>query len=131
MKISLILTTVFCLTGCLSTLDEIGGVGIINKSVSTFDNEQIVELSSSFALDGDGETASTKIGAKWSSGNPESIFLKLIHTSSVNRSDVYVTYEKIEVNLDGEINEFGAGNTVNNSSGYNTVSKTIYTESAA
>jgi hypothetical protein len=114
-------------------MDRISGMGQISSSTSEFDNSNIIELSMSRV---DGTKAEpipkTSIGAKWIENDPSTIYIKLNQSSDARQSNSYTLFEKIRVNLNGEITTFEVPNrTVLSSSDYNDVSNTIYTKSVA
>jgi len=113
--------------------DAFSGLGVISEKISTFDKKRVVEVTPTWvANDSSMGVASTKIGARWSESSPGFVTLILKNDSTVNSSDAYKNYESISVNIDGDIKKFPvAGATELQSSDYNTVTNTIYTESTA
>jgi len=133
MKMKKILITAVMLymsTGCVSTLDKIAGVGQVNTEISEFSGEKLVELSQSHNYSSSGGV-NTQFGAKWASGNPDAVSLKLIYNSDSSSGDSFTSYEKISVSINGEITDFDAGRTYRNRSDYNEITKVIYTTSTA
>lgn len=134
MKLSVILT-VLLLSGCSGMADlgsRLGGLGVISTSQSTFDNSSIIEVSPNWLYDPEGSWGNRiKLGGKWISKYPDVVALLLSYGSDVNSPDeTYIGIQGIEINLNGEILRFNApGFTKFTDSGYNTVSKNIYTES--
>jgi len=118
------------ITGCMSTMDKLAGVGQINSSTSEFSGARVVELSQSHNYSVDG-MVTTKFGARWTSDAPESVALKLIYNSDSSQTDSYTSFSKIKVNMNGDIKTFSAGKTYLDRSDYNDVSRTIYTTSVA
>lgn len=122
---------VIVLSGCVSTMDKIAGIGQVEESVSTFDGAKVITLSKSNTYNGSTWSfPNTRLGAKWVSSNPDSVVMFLIHESTVSSGNAYVNYEGVKINIGGNIKEFkSVGLTDLDSSGYNTVSNTIYTKS--
>lgn len=133
MKAFFIASAIFLISGCASQMDAFAGIGVIDEENSSFDNSRIVTLTPTWvAGGGDDYVTSTKVGARWSESNPEQVLLILEYSSSTNSSDVYKSYESISVNINSEKRNFPAsGSTELQSSTYNTVTNTIYTESTA
>ena len=133
MKLLLVAISIFLMSGCAAQMDAFSNLGVINEKVSTFDNKRIVEVSPTWvASDGAFYAASTKVGALWSEASPSRVLLILKYESTVDSSNSYTTYESLSVNIDGTIRNFPvSGSTELESSGYNTVSNTIYTASTA
>jgi hypothetical protein len=131
--ISLILT-IIALSGCAAQMDAFAGLGVIKEEVSSFDNKRIISVSPTWvASDGPLYAASTKVGAIWKESSPDEVLIILKHDGSTGySSDVYKSYESLSVNIDGNIKTFEtAGTTEHTSSNYNTVSRSISTESTA
>lgn len=134
MKALLSILFIFTLAGCAAQMDAFAGLGVINEEVSTFDNKRVVSVSPTWvANDGTLGVASTKIGAIWNESNPNDVLIVLKHDGSTAYStDVYKSYDSLGVNIDGDIRTFKvSGSTEHTSSNYNTVSRSIYTESTA
>jgi len=133
MKALLSILFICTLAGCAAQMDAFAGLGVIKEEVSTFDNKRVVSVSPTWvASDGPLYAASTKVGAIWNESNPNEVLIILKHDGSTAHSDVYKSYESLGVNIDGDIRTFKvSGTTEHNSSNYNTVSRSIYTESTA
>lgn len=134
MRILISILLVCSVSGCAAQMDAFAGLGVINEEVSTFDNKRVVSVSPTWvANDGSLGVASTKIGAIWNESNPNDVLIVLKHDGSTAYStDVYKSYDSLGVNIDGEIRTFKvSGSTEHTSSNYNTVSRSIYTESTA
>jgi hypothetical protein len=70
------------------------------------------------------------LGALWSSNTPDSVKLVLSYSSDVSSGATYLGFAGISINIDGKISSYSTGkSTTLGSSSYNTVSKTIYTQS--
>jgi|GEM_PF-1225938 len=125
------------LAGCAGMADltsQMGGLGVVSEKVSTFDGATIVEVSPQFVHDpkhtGFGFNA-YKVGARWNSKVPDYVGLVMSFNSSTGGGgSVYTNLTGIDINLNGEQHSFTAsGMTNHDDSGWNSVSKTIYTES--
>jgi len=123
------------LSGCAGMADatsRMAGLGVVSEEQSTFDNARIIKVSPTFLYDPDGSWGnSVKLGARWSSNAPDYVVLVLSHSSDTSGGgDVYVNLSGIDINVDGDIQSFESGSlTDHDSSDYNTVTNTIYTES--
>ena len=137
-KITVLLAMIavaFSLHGCAGMADAMSkaaGIGVVKEEKSTFDGATIVTMSPAFLYSGKGMSSnSINLGARWSSKFPDHVVFQPTHSSSISSDGrAYVNISKLEVNIDGEISSYdSAGLTKHDSSSYNTVSKTIYTES--
>ncbi len=134
-KFSVALIAAFAVSGCASMADgmsKVAGLGVVKQETSTFDNATIVTASPAFLYaKGSWGGNSVKLGARWSSATPESVALILAYDSNTSGyGNAYIGLTGIDINVDGDISSHAAaGSTDLNSSGYNTVSKTIYTSS--
>lgn len=120
--------------GMADAMNKAAGVGQISQEVSTFDNATIINLSPAHLYGGDGMMGNGfKLGARWNSNIPDSAVLVLSQSSSVSAgSGAYTNFSGISINIDGDQKRFNvSGPTDHTSSSYNTVSKTIYTQSTA
>jgi hypothetical protein len=130
-----VLVAALTLSGCASMADasaKVAGLGIVTQEKSTFDNATIVEVSPNWLYDPNGSWGNgVKLGARWTSKAPELAALVLSYSSNtMGNNPVYVGLKGIDVNIDGSISTFSAGKPTNLDSGaYNTVSRTIYTQS--
>ncbi len=133
-KLSLPLVTAFAISGCASMADgmsKAAGLGVVKQETSAFDNATVITASPTFLYAKGSWGNSVKLGARWSSAAPDSVALILAHDSNTSGyGDVYLGLTGIDINVDGDISSHAsAGSTDLDSSGYNTVSKTIYTSS--
>lgn len=133
-KLSVALVAIFAVSGCASMADgmsKAAGLGVVKQETSTFDNATIITASPTFLYAKGSWGNSVKLGARWSSTTPESIALILAYDSSTSGyGNAYIGLTGIDINVDGDISSHAAaGSTDLDSSGYNTVSKTIYTSS--
>lgn len=133
-KFSIVLIAIFAVSGCASMADgmsKVAGLGVVKQETSTFDNATIITASPTFLYAKGSWGNSVKLGARWSSATPESVALILSHDSNTSGyGNAYIGLTGIDINVDGDISSHAAaGSTDLDSSGYNTVSKTIYTSS--
>ena len=135
-KFSTALIAAFSVSGCASMADsmsQFAGLGVVKQETSTFDNATIITASPTFlyAKGGAWGSNSVKLGARWSSASPDSVALILAYDSNVSGyGSAYLGLTGIDINVDGDISSHAAGGSTSlDSSGYNTVSKTIYTSS--
>jgi hypothetical protein len=123
------------LSGCAGMADatsKMAGLGIVTQEKSTFDGATIVEVSPNWLYDPNGSLGnSVKLGARWSSNAPEYVALVLSYSSNTSGyGAAYIGLSGIDINIDGDIKSFSSNKPTNlDSSGYNSVSRTIYTES--
>lgn len=121
--------------GCASFADSmtaLSGVGKVTKEHSEFDGATVVRMTPAFLYGGDKSIMglTTKLGAFWSSNNPEYVSILLENNSQTGYGQAYVGFNGLDVNIGGEKLYFDAdGPTKLSNSGYNTVSQTIYTKS--
>lgn len=123
------------LSGCAGMADatsKMAGLGVVTQENSTFDGATIVEMSPNWLYDPNGSWGnSVKLGARWSSNASEYVALVLAYSSNTSGySAAYIGLSGIDINIDGDIKSFSPGKPTNlDSSGYNSASRTIYTES--
>lgn len=123
------------LTGCAGMADtasRMANIGVVEQEKSTFDGATTVKMSPA-VLYREGATMGVpfKLGARWNSKTPSHVALILSYQSDVTvGSSSYVGFTGLSVNIDGKISSYrvNAPTSLDNS-GYNTVARTIYTES--
>jgi hypothetical protein len=125
---SVLLTSI---AGCGATLNKMGGVGQIESNIDRLTGSQKISVTATPTHNFEGEVATSKFGASWDSTSPGKVFLRLTSSSSVSQSDTYVSFESMEVSINGEIRKIDFGRTSQNSGGYNSLTRDIYTESRA
>lgn len=135
-KMLLMCLLALVLTGCAGMADvssKIGGIGTISEEKSTFDNATIVSMSPAFLYaEGEWLGLPVKLGARWSSNSRGYVALIMSYSSNTygSSSNIYTNFSGLDVNIDGKITSYKtSGSTMHSDSGYNTVSRTIYTES--
>ena len=118
-------------TSMADTMSKAAGLGVVSQEKSTFDNATIISVSPTFLYTKGSWGNSIKLGARWSSKSPEYVALILAYDSSITSSSTaYLSLTGIDINIDGEISSHSTGSPTNlDSSGYNSVSKNIYTSS--
>jgi hypothetical protein len=119
------------LSGCMATLDKIGGIGVIESNIDNFTGEKEVTITSAPTHNFKGDVATTRIGAAWYGLKPETIYLRVGSMSDTTQNDMYLNFESLDVNIDGVITTIKLGRTSHSSGGYNDVTNRIYTESNA
>lgn len=124
------------LTGCADMADtasRMANIGVVEQEKSTFDGASIIKMSpANLYREGAMMGVPFKLGARWNSKAPDQVALILSYQSDVSvGSSAYVGFSGLSVNIDGKISSYrvNAPTSLDNS-GYNTVSRTIYTESA-
>jgi len=118
------------LIGCGSTLNEMGGIGILETNIDRLDGATEVTITATPMHNFEGDVATTRLGASWESEYPDKVFLRLTSASSVKQSDTYVSFESMEVSISGDIRTLILNRTLHNSGGYNSVTRDIYTNSS-
>ncbi|MCO1336713.1 hypothetical protein MO867_20510 [Microbulbifer sp. OS29] len=130
----LVFLAVAALNGCTGMADamsQMGGMGVVTEKVSTFDGAKVVEVTPQFLynpkrLGGN----SYRLGARWNSLSPEYVALIMEYSSSTSMNSAYVSLTELNVNISGSIYSYKATDlTDHSSSGWNSISKTIYTTS--
>ena len=124
--------TSILLTSCAGMHKAITGQGELTNTVSGFDDARFISVAPSMLvpIDSGLYSTSTFLGASWSSKYPNLIQLDLLHKSSIDFGNAYTNFKMISVNIEGEVTDFKTtGLTDHISSGYNSVSRDIYTES--
>ncbi|QNN47286.1 hypothetical protein H9L17_03805 [Thermomonas brevis] len=136
MRCNLILASLiaFALCGCAGMADgmsKVAGLGVVKQETSTFDNAAVVTASPTFLYGKGWPGNRVKLGARWTSASPDRVALVLAYDSNVTGyGDAYMNLTGIDINIDGEISSHAANApTALDSSGYNSVSRTIYTSS--
>jgi hypothetical protein len=134
-QIGVVLLLCTLVSGCAGMADatsRLAGIGVIDEEKSTFDGATIVKMSPAFLYrEGAWLGVPIKLGARWSSKAPEHVAMVLSYSSNISSGGAaYLGFSGLDINIDGDIKEYkAAGLTSHDSSGYNTVSRTIYTES--
>ena len=119
------------ISGC-TAMDKMAGLGVVSQHTSTFDNATVIEVSPNSLYDpGSAWGTPLQLGARWSSAAPDSVALILAYNSNVSSgAPAYLGLGDLGINIDGTISSYSAGQPTDlSSSGYNTVSHTIYTSS--
>lgn len=140
MKPLLLLCSLVMLSGCAGmadSMDKMAGMGVISEEVSTFDNAKTIRVTPTWLYINaeDWSPSPLKMGAQWVSTAPDHIGVIVQHSGSVGTTTTtgapaYVSISALEINIDGDFKSFTAqSDTQLSSSGYNTVSRDIYTSS--
>ena len=129
------LVSCLALNGCAEMADSasrLANIGVIEQEKSTFDGATIIKMSPAWLYrEGALMGVPVKLGARWSSKSPDFVALILSYQSDVAvGSASYVGFTGLSVNIDGQFSNYKVGApTSYENSGYNTVSRTIYTGS--
>ncbi|WP_237150022.1 hypothetical protein, partial [Metapseudomonas otitidis] len=110
----------------------LAGMGVVSQPKFTFDKSTVIDVSPNSLYDPKSTWGTQlQLGAIWSSSQPDQVGLILSYNSNVsNGSSAYLGFIGIDINIDGKISSYKAQQLTNlSNSGYNTVSKTIYTSS--
>lgn len=127
----LTLTTSIFLISC-GAINNFAGLGVVKDQKSDFDNSRSVTVSPNFL----GSPSITKLcylkmGLLWNEKSPKTAKLILSYDSSSGSGKSYTTFQTLGVNIDGNINYFTPSWTDLSHSRYNTVSRSIATNSTA
>ena len=131
MKKSALMLVLLVLTGC-TAMDKLAGMGVVSQQTSAFDNSTVIDVSPNSLYDPNSAWGTPiQLGAIWSSAMPNEVGLVLSYSSNIsNGSSAYLSLTALDINIDGNISSYKANESTSlNSSGYNTVSTTIYTSS--
>ena len=129
------LLSLAALTGCESvsdSLNQMAGLGVVSQEQSTFDNETIIKVTPNFLFESQSDWGANnvKLGARWKSSQPDNIIIDLVYDSSSSSGSSYAQINSLEINLNNTKHSFTTNSATSfDNSGYNSVSKTIYTKS--
>lgn len=127
------LLTISGCAGMADSMNQMVGIGVISTEESTFDGTKTIRVSPNWLYEAKGTFSynSIKLGAHWSDAEPNYIALDLSYESDTSGySPIYIGITGIEVNIDGKKSKYASNTQTSlDSSGYNTVSRTIYTKS--
>ena len=122
-----------CLCSCSGTyeaMNHAAGLGVIKTKKSTFDGDNTISMTPSILYRKEIFGESFQMGATWSASSPNVVGLHIVHNSSTRYGRSYLSIRGLDINIDGNITRHNTqGATSFDSSGYNTISKTIYTTS--
>lgn len=123
-------TTAGC-AGVADGMSALAGLGVVSEEKATFDGATIVKASPAFLYSGDAWAGvPVQLGARWNDKSPQWVELVLAYRSDVARGTAYLSFQGLGINVDGQISHHDVvGPTMHDSSSYNTVSRTIYTQS--
>jgi hypothetical protein len=132
-RVGVVLALCIIVSACAGTiysLHQAAGIGVVEEKKSTFDGATIVKMSPAFLHEETWTGVPIMLGAQWNSKAPNHVAMILSYSSSVSSGRPYMNFSGLDVNIDGKISEYKtSGLTRHDSSSYNTVTKTIYTES--
>jgi hypothetical protein len=134
MKYLLLALLVLIVSGCSSMADgmsKMAGLGVVSESKSTFDDSRVVSVSPAHLYVKGSWGNTVRLGARWSDSEPDLVALIMEQSSSTSTAGrAYIGLQGLDINIDGEILSYDANSSTKlSNSGYNTVSKTIYTSS--
>lgn len=122
------------LAGCTTltdTMSAAAGMGVVQQEHSTFDDATIVRVSPMPLWAKGSWGNAVQLGAFWTSKVPDSVALQMSYASNIRSAgQPYTSLTGLDINIDGEITQWRPGApTQLSSSGYNSVTHTIYTAS--
>ena len=124
--------TIGC-AGMADSMNKMAGIGVVTVENSTFDDAKIIKVTPTWLYEDTGsmDNIRTKLGARWTDKTPDYVALDLAYDSNTSGySEIYLGFTGVDINIGGKITSFKTNNlTILKSSGYNTVSNTIYTKS--
>lgn len=133
-KLAVIFALLVGVGGCagfVDVADQLAGIGNLSERTVEFDGSTEVQVTPAF-LYGESSTSwgrQIMMGGRWNSAHPDLIILDLLKDSTVTGT-AYSSIKGIDVRMDQQIFSYGTtGFTEYESSGYNTVSRDIYTQS--
>jgi hypothetical protein len=134
MKILAILLATIALHGCAGiddVMSKASNLGVVSTEKSNFDNATRVTVTPTYLWGEDAHLLNDfKLGARWSSSTPKTVQLIISYDSSASSSRSYVSFKGMEIKVDGKVHTFvTTGTTQLDNSGYNDISKTVYTQS--
>lgn len=113
-----------------ATMNSAAGLGNIKTSESVFDGSQSISMTPSLLYRKEIFGENLQLGATWSASQPKLIGLHVVHSSSSGYGKSYMSIQGLDINIDGKITHHNTtGMTSFDNSGYNAISKTIYTKS--
>ena len=127
-----LLTQLIGCAGMADSVSKMSGLGVVTEEKSTFDGATVINVSPTWLYDPEGSFGnSVKLGARWSSKAPNYVALVMAYSSDASGyNHTYLGLSAIDINIDGDITSYSAHDSTNLDSGtYNTVTRTIYTES--
>lgn len=119
-RTTLCLTAFLTVSGCIN-VNELAGLGVISEEALTFDGVEITKVSPSFLFESARSQGAMaiRLGAHWSDAEPDYVALKFAYASdNGGRGPESIGLEGIEISVDGVKSAY-------DSSGYNTISKTL------
>lgn len=125
-------------SGCASMADgmsKAAGIGVVSEARSSFDGALEIEMTPAFLYNEEYVMTAVpvKLGARWASTTPDAIGLVFAYEASTNYQSgqpLYLSINAVDINIDGQITTHQAATASRHGhSGFNTVSRTIYTES--
>lgn len=126
------LSTITACAGMADSVDTLVGVGQISVTQEALDDSTSVKLAAAWLTDDvkDHGLNSYKLGGRWNSQAPGTVFLEIKYESQVG-GNAYVSFSGLTIRIDGESQNFDSLGTTDFSSGaYNDLTNTIYTESS-
>jgi hypothetical protein len=124
----LLTLTIFGCAGVADSLDKATGVAQLTSDLDFEGNYQAV-VTPTYLNDGGTFNNTVHMGAYYNESVPESVVLSLLYSASTNSSAIYTSIDSISIKIDGQVNSFDTNGTDLKHDGWNTVSKSIFTES--
>ena len=114
----------------ITSCSQVAGLGVVSEKQSKFDGEKEVNMSPAIVVGTEFKTNYPLLGASWSEGSPNSVILIIEHRGSISGGSGYSNIRTLEINVDGKFYKYTPRQyTAHSNSGYNNVSRTIYTQS--
>jgi len=131
MKKILILLLALTVIGCASvadSLDKATGVGQLTSSKDFEGNYQVV-VTPTYLNDGGMLNNSVRMGAYYNESMPDTVVLSMVYGSDTNGRAIYTSIDGVSIKINGEVERFDTYGTRLSHDGWNTISKSIFTES--
>lgn len=126
--IAFLTITMFGCSGIADSLDKAAGTGQLTSSTDFQGNYQVV-VTPTYLNDGGTFNNAVHLGAYYNESIPDTIVLNLVYGSSTNAETIYTSLDGISIKIDGEVKRFDSGVTHLDHDGWNTISKSVFTQS--
>ena len=137
--------TLFCLATLAAcshaAIDQVAGLGVFSERKYDFDGAYEIAVTPARLAGGDGTgQAAIFMGARWKDSDPDTVQLELKYSGAVggiaeafsSNTEAYLNINLLEIRAENQpLGEYKAGLTDHDSSKYNTVTGSIYTDSTA
>lgn len=117
-------------SGLHDVMSEASGLGVVSGNRSTFDGSESVTMSPAPIYSQNYGGNALFLGAAWNAKYSDQVGFALEHKGNTSYGSTYLGIRGLDINIDGKISSYSvAGGTDFTSGSYNSVTKTIYTQS--